>query len=343
MVQASGRVEDIGGVVAYENRRSRWNLGASLENIPYVTGSFATGIGNVDGQAVYIQRSDIFRETHSAATAYAAYPFSRAHRFEVAGSYRNIRFGREVLTEFFSPATGQFLGREEEDLDAPGALNLAEGTAALVYDSSVFGATSPILGRRWRLDVSPTFGSVEYTGVLADIRQYLMPVRPYTIAARVLHYGRYGAGGEDIRLQPLYLGYPNLVRGYDFDSFEAAECEVAAVGCPVFDQLLGSRLLVGNLELRFPLFGAFGARSFYGPLPIELLAFADAGVAWNRGQSVRLERGLSSADERRIVTSVGGGFRFNVFGYAVIEVDYVKPLDRPKKNWIWQFNLSPGF
>jgi hypothetical protein len=40
---------------------------------------------------------------------------------------------------------------------------------------------------------------------------------------------------------------------------------------------------------------------------------------------------------------VGGGLRFNVFGYAVIEVDYVKPLDRPNKGWIWQFNLSPGF
>jgi outer membrane protein assembly factor BamA len=113
--------------------------------------------------------------------------------------------------------------------------------------------------------------------------------------------------------------------------------------CPVFDQLLGSRLLVGNLELRFPLFGAFGAKSFYGPLPIELLAFADAGVAWNDGQRVRLERGPGTAGERHLVTSVGTGFRFNVFGYAVIEVDYVRPLDRPNKNWIWQFNLSPGF
>jgi hypothetical protein len=342
-VQASGRIEDIGGVVAYENRRTRWNLGVSLENIPYVTGSFATGLANVDGQAVFLQRADIFRETHSSATGYAAYPFSRAQRFEVAASYRNIRFGREVRTEFFSPVTGQFLGQEEEDLDAPGALNLAEGTAALVYDTSVFGATSPILGRRWRLDVSPTFGSVNYTGVLADLRQYVMPVRPYTIAARVLHYGRYGGGGEDPRFTPLYLGYPNLVRGYDFNSFDASECDSVTGDCPVFDQLLGSRLLVGNLELRFPLFGAFGARSFYGPLPIELLAFADAGVAWNSGQSVRFERGVSTGDERRIVTSVGGGLRFNVFGYAVIEVDYVKPLDRPNKGWIWQFNLSPGF
>jgi hypothetical protein len=30
-------------------------------------------------------------------------------------------------------------------------------------------------------------------------------------------------------------------------------------------------------------------------------------------------------------------------GFAVAEVDYVKPLDRPLKNWFWEFNLTPGF
>ena len=72
--------------------------------------------------------------------------------------------------------------------------------SALVRDTSVFGATSPVLGQRFRLDVSPTLGSVNYTGALADLRQYVMPVRPVTLAARVLHYGRYGSGAEDPRL-----------------------------------------------------------------------------------------------------------------------------------------------
>jgi hypothetical protein len=290
-----------------------------------------------------VQRSDLFRETHSTATGYAAYPFSRAQRLEVAASYSNIRFGREVRTDVFDLNTGQIIRNQREDLDAPDALNLGEASVALVHDSSVFGATSPILGRRYRLDVTPTIGSLDYTAVVVDLRQYVMPVRPYTIAARVLHYGRYGQGGEDPRLQPLYLGYPNLIRGYDFDSFDASECVSVSGDCPVFDQLLGSRVLIGNFELRFPLFGALGARNFYGPLPIELLAFADAGVAWNSGQTVRFERGQSTATDRRFVTSVGGGLRFNVFGYAIIEVDFVRPLDRPRKNWVWQFNLHPGF
>ncbi len=83
--------------------------------------------------------------------------------------------------------------------------------------------------------------------MLADYRKYFMPVRPFTVAARLLHYGRYGSGGEDQRLQPLYLGYPGLVRGYTFGSFDASECKPppnAPDSCPVFDQLLGSRIAV---------------------------------------------------------------------------------------------------
>ena len=32
-----------------------------------------------------------------------------------------------------------------------------------------------------------------------------------------------------------------------------------------------------------------------------------------------------------------------VFGFAVAEIDYVRPLDRPGRGWLWQFNLRPGY
>jgi hypothetical protein len=35
--------------------------------------------------------------------------------------------------------------------------------------------------------------------------------------------------------------------------------------------------------------------------------------------------------------------RVNVLGFAVLEVDWVKPLDRPLKSHLWQFNLLAGF
>ena len=64
----------------------------------------------------------------------------------------------------------------------------------------------------------------------------LVPVRPFTLAARLLHYGRYGSDAEDSRLQPLYLGWPGLVRGYTVGSFDASECHPTAAdptGCSV--------------------------------------------------------------------------------------------------------------
>jgi outer membrane protein assembly factor BamA len=142
-----------------------------------------------------------------------------------------------------------------------------------------------------------------------------------------------------VRLYPLYVGYPDLVRGYDTGSFNASECGVQTDGsCPVFDRMLGSRLLVGNLEVRAPLLGLFGKRNLYGPIPIEIGAFFDAGVAWDSTSKPALFGGT-----REMVKSTGATARVNVFGIAVFQVDWVKPLDRPGKSPFFEFNLLAGF
>jgi hypothetical protein len=68
-------------------------------------------------------------------------------------------------------------------------------------------------------------------------------------------------------------------------SFASDECTVGPTSsCDQFDRLLGSRMLVGNLEFRFPLLRPFGARAgMYGPVPVEAAFFIDGGVAWSRG------------------------------------------------------------
>jgi outer membrane protein assembly factor BamA len=77
--------------------------------------------------------------------------------------------------------------------------------------------------------------------------------------------------------------------------------------------------------------------------PVEGIAFFDAGVAWDRGSSPVFERGINLADnERGILSSTGVGARINLLGLAVLEVDYVKPLDS-ERDWHWQFNFQPGF
>ena len=106
----------------------------------------------------------------------------------------------------------------------------------------------------------------------------------------------------------------------------------------MFDQLVGSRVAVASAELRFPLVGVFSRRSFYGPLPIEVAFFGDAGVAWVSGDKPRFVGGT-----RNGVRSFGTALRFNLLGYLIGEFDFVKPVDRPEKGWTWQFNFTPGF
>jgi outer membrane protein assembly factor BamA len=159
------------------------------------------------------------------------------------------------------------------------------------------------------------------------------------LAFRGMYYGRYGQDAEDGRLPTLFLGYPGLVRGYDSNSFETGECGNQPDGsCPAFDRLVGSRLAIANAELRFPLWGGFGGDNFYGPIPVELAFFTDAGVAWGRSQRT----GFTEGDNQPVL-SAGVAARINLFGFAVAEIDYVRPFDRPGRGWLWQFSFRPGF
>jgi Tol biopolymer transport system component len=337
--QVTSRFDEFGGSAVYLNRTHRWNWGVEADQTPYVARAFETGFATANGEDVYVEREHRFIQTDRGVSGIFEYPLSRAQRIEFNGGLRQIGLKQDVTERLFSLVSGTQLSQERTQIASLPTLNLGQVSAALVYDTSISGVTSPIRGSRYRLEVSQSSGSLTYSGVLADYRSYLMPVRPFTLALRGLYYGRYGRRGDDERLPTLYLGYPGLVRGYDSGSFQAGECGTQLDGsCPAFDRLIGSRLAIANAELRFPLWGAFGGDHFYGPLPIELAVFSDAGVAWGRTTRPRFAGG-----DREPVVSVGAAARVNVFGFAVAEIDYVRPLDRPGRGWLWQFNLRPGF
>ena len=130
------------------------------------------------------------------------------------------------------------------------------------------------------------------------------------------------------------------MRGYDVNTLDSSECVSAAlIGCPAFDRLMGSRLLVANLEFRFPLLRPFGAsQRMYGPLPVEVALFADGGFAWNQRTTPSFFGGGAEG-----VASVGAAFRVNLMGFAVGEFDVSHPLQRRNKDWVFQFHFSPGF
>ncbi|MDZ7343225.1 MAG: basic secretory protein-like protein, partial [candidate division KSB1 bacterium] len=338
--QFNGDFREFAGFLGYLNATRRWNWGVAIQQIPYITSQFATGTADIDGQPVYVEQELRYRQLSQHLSVYLAYPVNRAQRFELSAALERISFDRKLRTVGISLVTGARIIDRTDDLSAPEALNLANASLALVYDTSIFGATSPIVGQSYRFEFTPITGSLSWHTILADYRRYLMPVRPLTLAMRLLHYGRYGRDAEDARLSPIYIGFPNIIRGYSSDSFDATEC--IAIGedpCPVYNQLFGSRIAVANFELRFPLFGVLGlGPGYYGALPVEAGGFYDMGVAWTKADRAWLLGG-----EREPVKSYGAMARMNLFGYLIFEVDFVQAVDRPRKGWFWQFNFTTGF
>jgi hypothetical protein len=336
-IQTTGDIENIAGIAGYENRESRWYWGGSISHIPFITGAYDTGVTQIDGELAEFEQLQQLRQTESRVGGYLAYPFSRAQRLEFSSGFTRYGFSRTAETFAVSLETGGILIDERIDLPAPGALNIGDASAALVYDTTILGPTSPLAGTRYRFEGGTNYGTLNFNTALADFRRYFMPVRPFTIAGRVLHFGRYGGDSEDPRLSQLFLGYPHLVRGYQSGSFTPDECRTDG-GCPVFEQLLGSRLLIANLELRFPLTSLFGADPWSGPLPIELAFFGDAGYAWDQNISPDLFGG-----EREPVTSAGVALRIAIQRFLSLEFDFVRPFERTERGWLFEFSLQQGF
>ncbi len=343
-LQSGNGHTDVAGIVEYLNTTNRTWWGGIVQQTPYIYGGGASGYALVNGTPAYVEQDYVFREIDRSVTGMIYYPFSQVLRTELSAGWENISFNGDLYTYAIAP-DGTLLVNNSQSLPSIPALNLAHASAALVYDNSVAGATGPVLGSRWRLQLSPTLGSLDLYDVLGDYRLYVQPLKPFTLAGRILHYARYGPGADDARLSPVYLGYPGLVRGYNggflsTDQFSAGLYDSTYTQ----DLLYGSKMLIGNVELRFPLFGLFGlGEGYYGWLPIETGAFYDAGVAWSGGQKPTIFGG-----NRPGVESVGGVMRMNFFGYAILELDYARPLTselpgQPLPGWTWVFNIMEGF
>jgi len=334
----------LGGELFYLNQQNRVNYGAQARYSPFVS-AFTVAyqdVVTVDGRQVLADILEQQREivTITELTGLSQYPFSVTRRFEVNAGYQSLGFTREVQQQIF--VGGRLVDDRVFDLEAPESISLFRTSGAFVGDSSIFGFISPIAGTRYRMEAEALTGDLNFQTGLVDYRKYFYR-RPFTLAMRGLHYGRYGEDSESERISPLYIGQGSLVRGYDLDSISLRECDSTAVSsCPVFDRLIGSKIGIGSVELRVPLFGVRELGLISGAfLPTEAVFFADAGVAWTENDDPEFKYETRTT-ERVPVFSVGIAARI-LLSYIPIELYYAKPLQRPDEGWQFGFNISPGW
>ncbi len=335
MVSANSRLMDSSFLVGYQNTKNRVNWGALVQRIPYVYGGFNQYFDLIDGLPTLVQEELLLRQISYEMSGFVSYPFSRAKRFELGVGYRFLDYNNVAYREYFDAFDVISWGSEKVNLPSAPSNHFGFANAALVYDTSVYGLTAPIMGQSYRLEVSPYIGSFNFINVTADYRKYFLPVRPFTLAVRFMHVGRYGSGANNSRFYPTFLGNQTLVRGYNYGSFSQDEM---IANPESLNRLFGSRIAVANVELRFPLFGVLGiGNGYYGIFPVDFNAFFDAGVAWDSENPIGFQGGF-----RKPVTSAGVGLRLNLFGYMVVGANYVKPFSRDRRPY-FQLTFMPGF
>jgi len=348
----------------YINQGDRWNWGFRGGQIPIIDRfcCFNRGTQPIEegGEQEALAFSDLrFWQINRQVDALLQYPFHRSLRADFSVGFRNQDFAAEERLLFVNQfgQIAETRDREFTALDSLSSITSATASAALVYDNTVFGATAPMLGQRYRLEVTPQVGGIDQVTALADYRRYFMPTRPFTLAFRGMHIGRYGDDADDFRQSDFFLGSPGIVRGYDFGFGDLDQCSSTASGlfdCQDFDLLTGSRIAVFNAEARLPLLGGIGLIPAANVPPIDLFTFFDAGTAWNgdlTGEPTgpfesEQDPDVDAFDE--VFKSAGVGSRVNVFGLAVFEISYARAFDRindqgEEGEWVWQFNIVPGF
>ena len=336
------------GLYANQSHRLNWAGGFSQDPLYFYGGSDWTRIEDPRqaGDSLDVFTTRIRRFVVRDLFTESSYPFSRFNRIELGLHAVNISEATLALQTSYDAISRQFVDQDLIQGGGPSA-TYVQPSLAHVHDNTLFGYVGPFAGGRSRLSVSPAIGTWRFTAGLIDYRRYVF-FRPFTIAVRGLMFGRFGRDADRF---PVFLGSTELLRGYTSGSIRHHECAAnpgssSPTRCDELDQLIGSKLAVGNIELRFPLTRTLVLGFLpVGFPPIEGALFYDIGMAWDDASTIKWNRSPTenAVLVRTPLRSWGGSIRANVFGLMIMRLDYTKPLDRPWKRSYWTISLGPTF
>jgi Tol biopolymer transport system component len=362
----NGSLSDASFFGAYSFLKRRMNVGGALWQVPlyrYVGGGyFPLDIG---GEQREVAANLFLRDVIRGGQLGLSYPFSTFRRIEL--NVTGVNYQSDILYRGYDVQT---LKPVEIDQSASG-FSYAQPEIAMVFDNSLFGWTGPIVGRRYRIQLSRTVGDIDFNEALVDVRNYMNWKRTVVFATRLVGLTRFGGEAERFGL---YWGSPYYIRGYDYNSFQpsSAECEdsrqwgerTSLSRCPVRDQLVGASAAFMNAEIRLPVITELQIGFLGNFPPVDAVAFFDGGVAWDgrvcavhdytrrdncaAGQStdVRVTWDRKQGEDpflvREPLFSYGVGLRINIV-YTVLRLDYAWPMNRPDRSGMLSFSFGPSF
>ena len=342
----NGEIYDFGGQVRYINTKKRIGYGLSLAHIPYQY-SFreAPSVDNVEtsfGEVLAVNYPySTIRYFLDNASILGQYTFSRTLRLEGNIGYTHYGTRIDRYNNYYQaiPAgngdyfAGSYIGQDREKLESPDGFGMYSTGVALVGDNSNFGLTSPMQGYRYRIGVDQYVGDFSYATFLADFRKYFW-FNKFNLSFRALHYARYGQDANERNLGFIYSVDPSLVRGYN--NINVNDLESLGIS---FGQVQGSKIIVGNAEVRIPFTGPERLSLIKsGVLLTDLVGFFDFGMTWRDNNQF----GEESLEKPKPLMSTGVAMRINLFGAFILEPYYAKPLQKDL-GWTLGINFIPGW
>ncbi|MBI9062486.1 MAG: PD40 domain-containing protein [Marinilabiliaceae bacterium] len=340
-ISINGEIYDFGAQVAYINKKNRIKFGAGISHIPYRSGSYSYEQDTLpDGEVLKTLNYTFRRTFEDKVSLFTFLPVNKTRRLELGVAYAFYNYRIEKIKDINNYSN--IYSGEKEKLPAPPGFGTAIIDAAFVIDNAKMGLASPVEGKRLRIQMEKYLHNMEMHTFLIDYRRYFF-IKPYSLAFRIYHYGRYGSDSDSNRMNELFLGSPWFIRGYDLGDFYGDETvDPSTIS---INQLIGSRMLVTNMELRIPFTGPkeiawFRSRFLFS----EMAFFLDGGLSWNKNSYPTWSLTTNSPRVRIPVFSAGLAYRVNLFGAMVIEPFYAFPIHQKRiKSGEFGINIFAGW